>query len=371
MQQIYFDYVATTPIDEEVLALMMEKSRTIYGNPSSSHALGRIARVEIEQARNLVANLLKVSASEIFFTSGATEAINMIIQGVVATKKPDRIIVSSLEHHAVLHTLDHLNHPTPIAFVNHNTLGEIDLNHLEKQLASSKNPLVIMMAVNNEIGNINPVSEVAKLCKKYNALFFSDMVQAVGKTIFSLEGVDFASFTAHKFNGPKGVGIAYISAKNKIQPLLHGGGQEQNMRAGTEQTAAIAAMAKALKLSITHFEENNKHISTLKQHLIEKLLHFFPTIKFNGTSENGGISNVLNFTFPDFEAMDMLHIMLDMQGVCISQGSACSSGASYKSHVVTALKNGNEQAIRVSFGKQNTLKEVDLFVEILKNIVHQ
>ena len=371
MQQIYFDHTATTPLDEEVLQLFVKKAGEIYGNPSSSHALGRIARVEIEQARNQVAKLLGVNSTEIFFTSGATEAINMIIQGVASSKSPDRIIVSPLEHHAVLHTLEHLNHPIPVDFVNHNTAGEIDLNHMEQLLAGSKKPFVIMMAVNNEIGNINPISQVAQLCKKHNALFFSDMVQAVGKTDFSLEGVDFASFTAHKFNGPKGVGMAYISSKNKIQPLLHGGSQEQNMRAGTENCAAIAALAKALELSLSHFSENQKHISSLKQHLILKLKNHFPSVKFNGTSENGGVPNITSFTFPDCEAMEMLHIMLDMQGIYISQGSACSSGASHKSHVVTALQSGNEQAIRVSFGKQNTIQEVDCFVDILNNIVHK
>ena len=371
MQQIYFDHVATTPIDEEVLQLFHEKSAAIYGNPSSSHTLGRIARVEIEQARNQVAKLLGVNSTEIIFTSGATEAINMIIQGVVTSKRPDRIIVSPLEHHAVLHTLEHLNHPVPVDFLNHNTIGEIDLNHLEELLSMSENPFVLMMAVNNEIGNINPISHVAQLCKRHHALFFSDMVQAVGKTEFSLEGVDYASFTAHKFNGFKGIGMAYISSHNKIEPFLHGGSQEQNMRAGTENCAAIASLAKALELSLTHFAENHKHITELKQHLVQKLKHHFPSVRFNGTSENGGVPNITSFTLPDFQAMELLHIQLDMQGIFISQGSACSSGATHKSHVVTALQNGNEQAIRVSFGKQNTFEEVDSFVDVLNNIVHE
>ena len=371
MQQIYFDHAATTPLDEEVLKLFSKKTGGIYGNPSSTHALGRIARVEIEQARNQIGKLLNINSTEVFFTSGATEAINMIIQGVVSGKKADRIIVSPLEHHAVLHTLEHLNHPIPVDFVNHNTSGEIDLIHMEQLLAANKNSLVIMMAVNNEIGNINPVSQVSHLCRKYNALFFSDMVQSVGKTDFLLEGVDFASFTAHKFNGPKGIGIAYINSKSKIQPLIYGGGQEQNMRAGTENCALILAMAKAMELAVSNFSENQKHISSLKQHLVKKLKQYFPSVQFNGTSETGGVANIINFTVPDFEAMDMLHIMLDMQGICISQGSACSSGVNHKSHVVTALKNGNEQAIRVSFGKSNTIEEVGQFVDILNNIVHK
>lgn len=353
------------------MQLWMSKAREIYGNPSSTHSLGQVARVEIEQARNNVAKLLGVSSTEIFFTSGATEAINMIIQGVVASQKPDRIIVSRLEHHAVLHTLNHLTHPTPVDFVNHNTLGEIDLQHLEQLLSASNRPFVILMTVNNEIGNITPISKVAALCKNHSALLFSDMVQAVGKTAFSLQEVDFAAFSAHKFNGPKGVGVAFIRSKHKIQPLIHGGSQEQNMRAGTENLAAISALAKALELSLNQLSTTQQTILTLKQHLVQSLRQRSPSIVFNGTSENGGVPNIINFTLPDFEAMEMLHIMLDMKGICISQGSACSSGSNQKSHVIDALQNGSEQAIRISLAKTNTLVEIDYFIETLSEIVNR
>jgi cysteine desulfurase len=371
MQTIYFDHAATTPINQEVFDVLMAKTKEIIGNPSSTHALGQKARVEIEQARNTIAKLLGVSGSEIYFTSGATEAINMIIRGVADSKKIDKIIVSSLEHHAVLHALQHLPFPISIEFVDHNQQGIIDLSHLDTLLTNSNQAFVIIMNVNNEIGNINSVEQIASICKRHHALFFSDMVQAVGKTEFSLANVDFASFSAHKFNGPKGVGFAFIRSGNKIEPLLYGGSQEQNMRAGTENLPAIVAMAKALALVFEQFNENFNYLTSLKVQLVEKLKTNFPTISFNGTSEFDGVPNIINFTLPDFTDMEMLHILLDLNGVCISQGSACSSGSSQKSLVISALKNGSEQAIRISFGINNTITDINSFIEILKKIVYK
>lgn len=371
MQNIYFDHAATTPMREEVLDLLSSKSKEIYGNPSSTHALGRKARVELEYARTNIASILGVKSSEIYFTSGATEAINMIIHGVIQSKNPDKIIVSSLEHHAVLHALAHYNSEIPIEYIEHNQQGVINLNHLDSLLIGCSQPFVILMAVNNEIGNINPIADVADICKRHNALFFSDMVQAVGKTQFSLNNIDFASFTAHKFNGPKGIGFAFIRSGNKIEPLLHGGSQEQNMRAGTENIPAILALTKALELTLTHFEENTNAILLLKNYFIKQLRTHFPTVVFNGTSENGGVPNIINFTIPDFDEMDTIHILLDMNGICISQGSACASGSSQKSHVISALENGSEQSIRVSFGLNNTTSEVDYFIEKLQSIVYK
>jgi cysteine desulfurase len=368
MGTIYFDHAATTPIDEGVLELLTTRSRDIIGNPSSTHSLGQAARVEIENARNSIAQLLKVRSSEIYFTSGATEAINLIFHGI-AIGDIDRFIVSPLEHHAVLHSIKNVAPTIPIEYVRHNPKGEIDIPHLEALLSNSKRACVAIMAVNNEIGNINPIAQIGNLCKNHGALFFSDMVQAVGKTPFDLESVDFASFSAHKFYGPKGIGFAYIRSGNKITKLIHGGSQEQNMRAGTENLPSIVAMAKALSLIFDHFEEHKKHLFALKTYFVSELKSNFPTVVFNGTSELNGVSSIVNFSFPDFSEMSMLHILLDMNGICISQGSACSSGAVHRSHVITALNNDIDQAIRVSFGICNTREEIDTCIRVLKNCI--
>jgi len=369
METINFDNAATTPIDKEVLDILMVKSRDIIGNPSSTHSLGQLARVEIEKSRNTIANLLNVRSTELFFTSGATEAINLIIQGISKSNHIKQFIVSSLEHHAVLHSLEQST--IPYSFINHNKKGEIDLSHLEELLNTSQKACVIVMAVNNEIGNINPLAQIAAMCKRYEASFFSDMVQAVGKTDLCIEDIDFASFSAHKFYGPKGVGFAYIRSGNRVAKLLHGGGQEQNMRAGTENLPSIVAMAKAMTLAFDNFENNNTHISTLKSYFISQLRFHFPTIVFNGITETGGVPHIINFSLPNFSDMDSLHILLDMNGIYVSQGSACSSGAVHTSHVINALKNGVEQAIRVSFGNQNTIQEIDVFMQTLKRIVYR
>jgi cysteine desulfurase len=367
MKQVYFDSTATTPIHPEVLEVLVERSKTHWGNPSSVHSLGQKARVEIEQSRNSIANLLGVKNTEIFFTSGATEAINMIIDGVISTGNIDHVFVSPLEHHAVLHSLEQISdeitvHPIPIT-----QNGELKLNELEALLQVHPKAFVIAMGVNNEIGIINPLDRIAALCQKYGAKFFSDMVQMVGKTGISLSNIDFASFSAHKFGGPKGIGVAYISSKQHIRPLLFGGGQEQNMRAGTENTASISAMAKAFHIALSHLDENLSHIKQLHDYLISHLTALFPNVVVYGI-EGDKVPHIINFTIPGFNKMEMMHMIMDMNGICVSQGSACSSGVTHKSHVLEAIDSINEHSIRVSLSSDNQMDEIDYFMEVLKKM---
>ncbi len=367
MKHVYFDSAATTPIHPEVLDVLIEKSRTHWGNPSSIHILGQKARVEIEQARTQIAHLLGAKSTEIFFTSGATESINMLINGALTNGEIDHVFVSPIEHHAVLHTLKHISDEIKIHTIPITQNGEIKLGELESLLQKFPKALVIAMGVNNEIGIINPITEIALLCKRYNAKLFSDMVQMVGKTKISLENIDFASFSAHKFGGPKGIGVAYISSLNNLQPLLYGGGQEQNMRAGTENLPSISAMNRAFQLAINSMESNNTLIENLHDYLINQLKSIFPNILIHGINGNK-VPHIVNFSIPHFNEMEMMHMILDINGICVSQGSACSSGATQKSHVLEAIDSINELSIRISFSPNNQIDEIDYLIEIIKKI---
>ena len=366
MDFINFDHAATTPIHPEVFEVLSSKLRDLHGNPSSSHLLGQKARNEIEQARNKIASLMKVNSSEIFFTSGATEAINMLLKGAIERNKITHVIVSPIEHPAVLNTIKSLKNLLEISYCKLNRVGEIDLIHLENLLKTNANSLVAIMSVNNEIGVINPISDISALCKKYAASFFCDMVQAVGKTPLDLSVVDFASFTAHKFYGPKGVGFAYISSKNHVNPLLYGGGQEQNMRAGTENIASIIAMAKALEIVFREYDNQLNQVDLLSQYFSKEIVKAIPNIEFVGNSKMK-VPHIVNFTILDYPSMDSLYILLDMNKICISSGSACSSGSVQKSHVIREIRDDITHSIRVSFGSKNTTKEIDTFIQVLKD----
>lgn len=363
---IYFDHAATTPIHSEVLDVLADKLKSLPGNPSSSHSLGQRARMEIEQSRNKIATLLNVKSSELFFTSGATEAINMILRGAIAKNKINHVITSALEHHAVLSSIKNITPEISVDFVEHNSQGEINLVHLDKLLSSNPNSLVAIMGVNNEIGNINPIDDISDLCQKYNAKLFCDMVQAVGKTKINLPKVDFASFTAHKFYGSKGVGFAYISAKSQVTPLLFGGGQEQNMRAGTENTAFIIGLAKALEIVYRDFDKQLKHITELNHYFVEQLAKSSCKIEYIG-SKTDKVPHIVNFSILNYPDIDSLHILLDMNKICVSAGSACASGSVQKSHVLSAIRDDIDHSMRVSFGRQNTKSEIDTFIHILNN----
>jgi len=373
--RIYFDNAATTPIDPEVLDAMMPYLTTYFGNPSSIYSYGRETRLAVENARKMVAKILGANPGEIFFTSGGTESSNMAICAAVNDLGCERIISSPIEHHATLHTVEHLHQQKNIEleFVKVLPNGHIDLNDLERLLALSlKKTLVTLMHANNEIGNITDINAVGELCKKHNALFHSDTVQMVGHFPFNLHSmpVDFINGAAHKFHGPKGVGIIYISEKNKIQPFIQGGAQERNMRAGTENIYGIVGFAKALELATKNHETDKAYISGLKNYMIEQLCNNIKGVSFNGDIKGCSLYTVLSVNFPKTEKSELILFNLDINNICASGGSACTSGASVSSHVIGAINpEADFITVRFSFSKNNTKEEIDTVIEKLKEFI--
>jgi cysteine desulfurase len=373
MAKIYFDNAATTPLHPEVIEAMIPVMSEVFGNPSSTHALGRVARTEIEKARRTVAQLLHCAPAEIFFTSGGTEADNMAIRCSVHDLGVKHLISTRIEHHAVTHTLDSIE-ADGLARVSYLQLlpnGHIDMAHLEALLQEDGPTLVTLMHGNNEIGNMIDLNEVAHLCKKYHAYFHSDTVQTMGYFTFDLQNtpVDFLNGAAHKFNGPKGVGFIYIRGGLGIKPLLHGGAQERNMRGGTENIYGIVGLAKALEIAYRDLQEKEAHIRSVRQYMIEQLVKNIPGVQFNGDYNGRSLYTVLNVSFPAHEKGEMLLFNLDIAGICASGGSACSSGSNVGSHVLAGIGVPEDRHnIRFSFGKQNTKEEVDFTVRQLCQI---
>ena len=375
MNRIYFDNAATTPMDPEVVDAMLPFMTTHFGNPSSIYSYGRETRLAVESARKTVAKLLNAHPGEIFFTSGGTESNNTAILSAIRDLGCKHIITSPIEHHAVLHTVEHYNHSDQVSssFVGLLPDGHIDLEDLEKQLAEREERcLVTLMHANNEIGNLLPMKAVGTLCNKYNAIFHSDCVQTVGHYPIDLRKipVHFISGAGHKFHGPKGVGILYINDNVKIKPLIYGGGQERNMRAGTENLYGIVGFAKALELAMLHHEKDSQYILSLKHYMMDQLLHHIPGVQFNGDQEGSCLYTVLSAAFPKTEKSEMIFFNLDMNHICVSGGSACSSGADIGSHVIRAINNNpNLVTVRFSFSKYNTKEEVDVVVTKLKELI--
>ena len=373
--RVYFDNAATTPLDPEVLAVMTEVLQNSYGNPSSIHYEGRQAKTIIEKARKSIASLLEVSPGEIFFTSGGTEADNMAIICAVRDLGVKRIITSAIEHHAVLHTVEEMEkNAVVVNYVNLTENGHIDLQHLESLLsdASIGKTLVSLMHSNNEVGNLLDVEAVGALCKKHSAFFHTDTVQTIGHVPLKLKewGVHFAAAAGHKFNAPKGVGFIFINNDIKVRPFISGGAQERNMRGGTENISGIAAIAKALDICYQEMEVQSKHIQAIKSYFIDKLKEEIPGVVFNGDYNGRSSYTVLNVCFPPSPASEMLLFNLDIEGISASGGSACTSGSSQGSHVLRALNIPDGYApARFSFGKYNTLEEVDFTISKLKEIL--
>ncbi|MCR9063121.1 MAG: cysteine desulfurase [Cytophagales bacterium] len=373
---IYLDNAATTSLDPQVLEAMLPFYIDVYGNGSSIHTMGRKAKSAIENARKKVAELLNTSPSEIFFTSGGTEANNTIIRGAVESLGVKTFISSPIEHHAVLHPLEHLEKFGQITFLKLKLKpdGSVDLEDLEIKLSQNPGALVSLMHGNNEIGNILDIKAVGELVKKYGGYFHSDTVQTVGKYPIDLQDldIDFISGSGHKFHGPKGVGFLYINARNKINPFIHGGAQERNMRGGTENVAGVVGLAAALALAIEKREDRKKHISGLKKYLKEQLVQTFPDITFNGKSGElkDSLYHLLNASFPAHRDNEMLLFSLDIEGICVSGGSACSSGTDIGSHVLNELNIPDERAnVRFSFCEKNTTEEIDKTISALKRIL--
>jgi len=372
--KVYLDNAATTPLDPEVLEAMLPYMKGMHGNPSSIHAYGRETRSAIDNARRSIADHLKVSPGEVFFTSGGTEANNMALQSGVLSLGIKNMISSKLEHHAVIHTIEFLEAQgnLQVHWVKLKENGVLDLSHLEELLSENEQAMVSLMYANNEIGNLLPISEVGTLCAAHEAVFHSDTVQAVGHYDLDFQGLelDMASCTAHKFHGPKSTGFLYVNGDHQIQPFIHGGAQERNMRGGTENVYGIVGMAKALDRAMENFEKDRAHIQELKSYMISELRQNINDLSFNGESEGDSLYTVLNVSLPITEKREMLLFNLDIAGIAVSGGSACSSGVAEDSHVLTAIHADMERpSIRISFSKYNTKAEVDYCLKTLVGIL--
>jgi cysteine desulfurase len=375
MDRIYFDNAATTSLDPKVLEAMMPYLTEKFGNPSSIYSYGRESRMAIEQARKSVAKILGAKPAEIFFTSGGTESSNTVLNASIYDLECKHIISSPIEHHATLHTVEHLAKTANVqlSYVKVLPNGHIDISHLEQLLESNPTKTIVsIMHANNEIGNMIDLHIVGSICKKYNAYFHSDTVQTVGHFPFNLKEtpVDFITGAGHKFHGPKGVGILYINENLKISPLVHGGAQERNMRAGTENLYGIVGFAKALELASDNHDIDSAYIKALRKYMYDQLIAQVPGVSFNGDTFGDSLYTLLSVNFPKNEKSEMMLFNLDIHHVCASGGSACSSGAQQGSHVINALNRGSEIAtIRFSFSKYNTKEEIDQVITILKDLL--
>lgn len=380
MEKIYLDNAATTPLCEEVIDVMLSVMRNHYGNPSSVHSIGQEAKTLVEEVRREIADYLKVTPGEIIFTSCGTESNNMIIKSCVQHLGVERIITSPLEHKCVAETCMEMKttRGVELVYLRPDKKGDLDLNQLEDLLKNSeKKTLVTLMHANNEIGNILDIDKVSQLCKENNALFHSDTVQTIAHLDldFSKTLVDFASCSAHKFHGPKGSGFAFVRKSSGLKGLIIGGPQERSLRAGTENVVGIVGLGKALELSMSHLDEYAAHMQNIKSYAVERLQSEIPNVKFNGRSaeKDSSLFTVLSVLLPFKNPL--IGLQLDMKGIAISQGSACSSGASKPSMVMMMVQTEEEMAnctpLRVSFSHKTTTAEIDALVEALKEIIEE
>jgi len=374
--RIYLDNAATTPMDPEVIEVMTRGMKDVYGNPSSIHALGRESRSVIEKARKRISGYLNCTPSEIFFTSGGTEADNMAIQTSVSDLGVKHIITSPIEHHAVLHTIQNLSREGKITFslLDLDKEGKISNDQLEEMLKGKPKTMISLMEANNEIGTLNDINRIGELAAEHNALFHSDTVQTMGHYAHDLQKqkLHFLASAAHKFHGPKGVGFIYIRNTVKVHPFIHGGSQERNMRGGTENLLGIMGLDKAFEIAETHRTRHQESIQALKTYMADRILKEIPDTIMNGAKKpEEGLYTVLNISFPESDLGEMLLFNLDIQGISASGGSACSSGSDQGSHVLTALGvSANRPSVRFSFSKFNTREEIDKTVEVLKKILN-
>ena len=382
MRTVYFDHAATTPIDERVLEAMLPYLKEDYGNANSAHHLGQKAKVVVEDAREQIAHLINAEPSEIIFTSGGTESDNAVIKGVMALSGDKKeLVTSEIEHHAVLHPIEmaKMNGYTPV-FTHPGKNGTITAAEVEKVI-TDKTALVSLMHVNNEVGCINKIKEIAALCRANNILFHSDTVQSLGKLPVDVQdlGLDFLSGSAHKIYGPKGIGIMYVRNGSRWIPWMTGGSQERRRRGGTLNVPGVVGFAKALELAVSEMEKNTAHYRKLRALLLSQLNEKLGFCKYmiNGDAENG-VAHILNLSFTDSEGHgidgEMLLLNLDIEGICVSNGSACTSGAVEPSHVLTGLgveESAANSSIRVSFGKNNTEEDVIYLVEKLEAVLNR
>jgi cysteine desulfurase len=366
---LYFDHSATTPLDTRVLELIHEVAEQHYGNPSSIHQFGQKARAIIERSRRQVADALGVKSRNIIFTGGGTEANNLVLQNVLYGDKK-HVITSATEHPAILSVLKNLiKFGVSYTVIPVDKCGIVYIEKLEAAIQKDTGLITIMYA-NNEVGTIQPISDIAEIACRNNILFHSDAVQTPGKVSINIQDVSLASYSAHKFYGPKGVGLLYIGDKIKLNPLIIGGGQEKKLRAGTENTSGIAGLGLAIELATNNLESSIKHLTDLENHFKEKFNSICPHAIYNGHPENH-LPGLISVTIPSITS-DILLVNLDMIGIAVSSGSACSSGTIKPSSVLSAMNISNKHNIstlRISFGKGNTIEEVDILVKSLDEIL--
>ncbi len=375
MKSVYLDSAATTQMREEVIDKMQEVMRNNFGNASSSHSFGRQSKSLIEASRKRIASHFNVSASEIVFTSGGTEADNLVLRSAVRDLGVIEIISSKIEHHAILHTIDQLKAEfgIKVSYVQIEKNGHINYDHLEQLLQSSNKKLVSLMHINNEVGNILDIERVAKLCKSHNTLFHSDTVQSVGHFKMDLQEipVDYMAASAHKFHGPKGVGFAFVRKNSGLKASIHGGSQERGLRAGTECVHNIVGMDEALEIAYNHLETEKAYVADLKAYFIDQLEKNLPGVHFNGICADHDQSTytLINVCLPfPAEKTALLQFQLDLKGIACSKGSACQSGSAKGSHVLAEILDEEQQlrpSMRFSFSSFNTKEDLDYVVEVL------
>ncbi|MCH2233700.1 MAG: cysteine desulfurase [Crocinitomicaceae bacterium] len=375
MQRVYLDNAATTPMAPEVIKAMTDVLTNNFGNPSSTHRFGREAKAIIENARRNIGAHINAAPAEIIFTSGGTEADNMAINSAVKDLGVTRIISTSIEHHAVGHTID-AHAETEFVALNLCKKGNPDYIQLEELLKDGKPTLVSLMHANNEIGTLLDIKRVSELCRKYNAYFHSDTVQTMGHYNMDVKemGCDFITCSAHKFHGPKGIGFLYVNKGLNVNPIIQGGSQERGKRGGTENISGIAGLNAAMDLAYEDVEGHEKHVSELKQYMIAQLKEQVPGVNFHGeTDPNKSLYTVLNVCLPDFENKSMFLFLMDIEGVACSGGSACTSGSNTGSHVLRGIDaDTNRPNVRFSFSRYTTKEDIDFALsKVVKLVVEQ
>lgn len=375
-RKIYFDHAATTPVRKEVLDTMMPYFTNSFGNPSSVYEIARSNKQAVDAARDTVAKSIGAAPQEIFFTAGGTEADNWAIKGIVEAyaDKGSHIITSAIEHHAVLHTCDYLEKKgLEVTYVPVDEHGRVNPQDIKNAIRDNTILITIMFA-NNEIGTIQPIQEIGAIAKAHGVLFHTDAVQAVGQVPIDVKSmhIDLLSLSSHKLYGPKGIGALYIRKGVKIKPILHGGAQERNRRAGTENVPGIVGLGKAMELALLEMDETNKRLISLRDRLIQGIQEKIEHVKLNGHPTER-LPGSVNFTFEFIEGESLL-LLLDMKGIFASSGSACTSGSLDPSHVLLAIGLPHEKAhgsLRITIGRENTQEDIDYLLEILPPIVQR
>ena len=371
--RVYLDNAATTPLDDEVLDAMLPVLKDGFGNPSSTHSYGRKIKSLIERARKNVAKHINCSPGEIFFTSGGTEADNMAIRCAVKDLGVKHIVTSTIEHHAVGHTINRLKTKglVDVTYVHLDENGHVDLQHLDQILSTSSKTLVSLMHANNEVANLLPLHRVSEICQKHGAVFHSDTVQTMAHYRFDmqkLEQVHFLACSAHKFHGPKGIGFLYVNKSVQINPLIHGGAQERNMRGGTENVYGIVGLSKAMDVALKDLNTHQAYVMGLKSYMIERLNNSIVGVQYNADSSSldNSLYTVLSVSLPPTDIAPMMLFNMDIMGVACSGGSACTSGSNIGSHVLEGIDAPKDRpTIRFSFSRFNTKKEIDYAVNCL------